>query len=217
MDYKKKNKTKGPKDLKMKWDSPPRRPLREILQQGAGSSGVLVRDPVTTSEPAAVISAKGRSEPLVRNLPEVELRTSLSGTGRINTPLQGAGSAGIPIVEGDRGSLVPSMVEFLLAKKALSGCARRKLKKAKARSGEAGTWGIQQPGTVGLTVQLETFTEPPKRPRPGGSTPSETVGPTKRPRDWKGPGNYKEALTDTRVAISKDAFPEDKGTINDQD
>jgi hypothetical protein len=142
MDYMEKNKTNGPKDLKKKRDSPPRRSLREILQQGAASSRVPARDPVATSEPAAVISAKGRNEPLVRNLLEVELGTSLSGTGGINTPLQGAGSAGIPVVEGDQGSLVPSMGEFCLVKKALSGCARRKLKKTKARSGVAGTAGI---------------------------------------------------------------------------
>jgi hypothetical protein len=41
-------KTNGPKDLKKKRESPPRRSPREIFQQGAGSSGVLVRDPVTT-------------------------------------------------------------------------------------------------------------------------------------------------------------------------
>jgi hypothetical protein len=109
------------------------------------------------------------------------------------------------------------MGEFRLAKKALFGCARRKLKKAKARSGEAGTGGIQQPGTTGLTGQLETLTETPKRPRSGGSTSPETVGPPKKPREWKGPGDYKESLTGTMVAIFKDAFPEDKVNINDQD
>jgi hypothetical protein len=81
------------------------------------------------------------------------------------------------------------MGEFRLVKKALSGCARRKLKKAKARSGMAGTGGIQQPGTAGLTGQVETLTE----------TPSETARPPKRPRDYKGPGDYKEVLTGMRV------------------
>jgi hypothetical protein len=65
MDTKTKNKTNGPKDQKKKRDSPPRRSLREIPQQGAGSSGVPARDPVATSEPAAVTSAKGRDEPMV--------------------------------------------------------------------------------------------------------------------------------------------------------
>jgi hypothetical protein len=50
----------GPKDLKQKRDSPPRRSLREILQQGAGSSGAPSRRPVATSKPAVEISAKGR-------------------------------------------------------------------------------------------------------------------------------------------------------------
>jgi hypothetical protein len=35
-------KTSGPKDLKKKRDSPTRRSLREILQQGVGSSGALL-------------------------------------------------------------------------------------------------------------------------------------------------------------------------------
>jgi hypothetical protein len=56
-------------------DSPPRRSLREILQQGAGTSGEQVRVPVATREPAAVTSGKGGDEPMVRNLPEVEPRT----------------------------------------------------------------------------------------------------------------------------------------------
>jgi hypothetical protein len=64
---------------------------------------------------------------------------------------------------------------------------------------------------------LETPTENPKRPRSEGSTSSETVRPPKRPRDWKETGNYKEVLTNIRVAIFKDTFPEDKVTENDQD
>jgi hypothetical protein len=57
-----------------------------------------------------------------------------------------------------------------------------------------------------LTEQLEIPTETPKRTRSEGSTPSETIRPPKRPRDWKGPGNYKEALTNIKVAIFKDTF-----------
>jgi hypothetical protein len=215
MDYRKKNKTNGRKDLKKKRDSPPKRFLREILQQRAGSSGIPARDPVATGESAAV-TAKGRKEPLVRNLPEVETGTFSSGTGGIDTPLQGAGSASIPVA-GDRGSLIPSVGEFRLAKKLLSGCPRRKLKKAKARSDMAGTGGIQQPRTAGMTGQVETLTETPKLPRSGGSTTSETVRHPKRPRVWKGPGDYKEALTGMRVAIFKDTIPEKKVTIHDQD
>jgi hypothetical protein len=104
-----KTRTNSPKDLKKKRDYPPGRSLREIFQQGAGSSGVLVRGPVATSEPAAVTSAKGRDEPIVTNLPEVEPGTSLLGANGIDTTIQGAGSAGIPAVGGDQGSLVPSI------------------------------------------------------------------------------------------------------------
>jgi hypothetical protein len=72
---------------------------------------------VATSEHAAVISAKGRNEPLVRNLSEVELGTSLSGTAEINTPLQGDDSPGIPVAEGDQGSLVPVWVNIIWRKR----------------------------------------------------------------------------------------------------
>jgi hypothetical protein len=119
------DKTNGLNDLKKKRDSPPRRSLKEILLQGAGSSEEPARNLVATSEPAAVTSAKGRDEPIVRNLREVEPGTFLLGASRINTPLQGAGSTGIPAA-GDHGSLVPRIGELLLTK-ALSGCARRKL------------------------------------------------------------------------------------------
>jgi hypothetical protein len=44
-----------------------------MLQQGAGSSGEPLRGPVATSEPAVEISAKGRNEPVVENLPERHL------------------------------------------------------------------------------------------------------------------------------------------------
>jgi hypothetical protein len=109
MDTKTKNKTNGRKDQKKKRDSPPRRSLREIFQQGAGSFGVPARGPVVTSEPAAVISAKGRDEPMVRNLHEVKPGTSILEASSINTPLQGAGSTGIPAAGGDQGSLIPGI------------------------------------------------------------------------------------------------------------
>jgi hypothetical protein len=109
MEAKFKTKTNGARDLKNERDSPPRRSLREILQQGAGSSGVPVTGPVATSEPAAVTSAKGKDEPMVRNLPEVEPRNYLLGVRGIDTTIQGDGSAGIPAVGGHQGSLVPSI------------------------------------------------------------------------------------------------------------
>jgi hypothetical protein len=62
MDYRQ-NKINGRKDLKKKRDFPPKRSLREILRQGAGSSVIPAKNPVATGEPAAVISAKGSNEP----------------------------------------------------------------------------------------------------------------------------------------------------------
>jgi hypothetical protein len=88
MDTNTKTKT-GPKDLKQKRDSPPRRSLREILQQGAGSSGAPPRRPVVTSEPVVKISAKDRDEPVVRDLSKVKSETTLLGVSSTDIPLQG--------------------------------------------------------------------------------------------------------------------------------
>jgi hypothetical protein len=38
----------------------------------------------------------------------------------------------------------------------------------------------------------------------------------KRPRDLSGPGTYKEALTNTKIAIFKETYPEDKLNEDDQ-
>jgi hypothetical protein len=91
----------------------------------------------------------------------------------------------------------------------LSGCARWKLKKEKARASEAGTWGIQQPGNANAPKQRETSTKTPKRPRSEGSTPQ------KRPELQKGPGTYKEALTNITIVIFRETYPEDK--LNEED
>jgi hypothetical protein len=56
-------------------------PLKEIptrnTSAGAGSSGTPLRGPVATSKLAVEISAKGKGEPVVRNLPEVKPGTLL--------------------------------------------------------------------------------------------------------------------------------------------
>jgi hypothetical protein len=67
----------SPHDLKQKRDSPSRRSLKEILQQEAGSSDALLRGLDATSEPDVDISAEGRDQPVVRNLPKVKPRTPL--------------------------------------------------------------------------------------------------------------------------------------------
>jgi hypothetical protein len=40
--------------------------------------------------------------------------------------------------------------------------------------------------------------------------------PKKRPRDDKGPGTYKEALTNFKIAIFRETYPEDKITEEDR-
>jgi hypothetical protein len=98
----------------------------------------------------------------------------------------------------------------------LSGCARRKLKKARARASKAGTGGIQQPGIVSAPKKGETPTENLKRPRSEGRTPTEAARAPKRPRDSKGPGTYKEALANIKIAIFRETYPEDKLIEDDQ-
>jgi hypothetical protein len=48
------------------------------------------------------------------------------------------------------------------------------------------------------------------KPRSEGSTPTETARTPKRPRDSKGPGTYKEALTNIKVAYLQRNLSEDK-------
>jgi hypothetical protein len=72
---------------------------------------------------------------------------------------------------------------------------------ARAEASKAGTGSSQQPGNAGSSKQGETPTSTFKRPRSEGSTPTEVARTLKRPRDSKGPGTYKEALTNIKVAI----------------
>jgi hypothetical protein len=102
-------------------------------------------------------------------------------------------------------------------KKALSGCTRRKLKKVKARESIAKTGGTQQPGYTSTPKQANTSTETLKRPRSKDIAPTKMHGPPKRPKDSMGPGNFKEVLTNTKVAIFKETYPEDKLTEHDRD
>jgi hypothetical protein len=207
----------GPQDVKEKRDSPPRESLQEILQQGAGSSGAPLMGPAATSEPSVEISVEGRDEPVVRNLPDVKPRTPILGVSSTDTPLQGASSSSIPTEGEGLDNLAYGVSGFRPAKKTLSGSARRKLKKARGRVREAGTGGIQQPGNAGAPKQGGTSTETLKRPRSEGSNPTaETVSSPKMPRDSSGPGTYMEELTNIKIAIFRETYPEDKITEDDQ-
>jgi hypothetical protein len=80
------------------------------------------------------------------------------GISNTDTPLQGASISGLPAAGGEPGNLVSGIGGIHLTKKVLSGCARQKLKKAKARAIEAETGGIQQPGNAITPKQGETST-----------------------------------------------------------
>jgi hypothetical protein len=163
----------GPLDLKEKRDSPSRKSLREILQQGAGSSGVPRSGPAATRVPAVEISAKGRDKPMVRYLPGVKRKIPLMGVGHTDIPPQGASTSSKPAVGEGQGHSVSQRGGPRLAKKAVSGCAIRKLKKAIARASEAETGGIQQPENASAPKQGENSTKASKRPRSEGSTLTE--------------------------------------------
>jgi hypothetical protein len=136
---------------------------------GAGSSSAMLRGPVATSEPAAEISVKGRDKPVVRNPPDVKPGPSLLEFSNTDTPLQKASISGLPAGGEGLGHLVFGVGGICLAKKALFGGARQKLKKAKARASSAEIGGIQQ--NASGPKQGETSTDTPKRPRSESSTP----------------------------------------------
>jgi hypothetical protein len=81
---------------------------------------------------------------------------------------------------------VSRIAGLCLVKKALPGCATRKLKKAKARASEAGTEDIKEPGNSGTPKQGETSTKTLKRSKSERNTPTEMARAPKRPRDLQG-------------------------------
>jgi hypothetical protein len=149
-----KSKKRSPRDFKKKRGSPLRGTLQETPQRGAGSSGEPLRGAGATSEPTVEVSAKGRVEPVVRNLPEVSFKIPLPGAGGSGIPLQGGSSSDKPEEREGLRHLILGVGRIHLAKTRLSGCARRKLKKAKAS--QAGTGGTQQLGNEGKSEQGKT-------------------------------------------------------------
>jgi hypothetical protein len=108
------------------------------------------------------------------------------GVSSTDIPLHGASTSSTPTAGEALGHIVSGVGGFHLAKKALSGSAKQKQKKERARGSEARTGGIQQPGIVSAPKQGETPTKILKRPRSEGSTPTEAARTPKRPRDLQG-------------------------------
>jgi hypothetical protein len=109
---------------------------------------------------------------MVRHPLEVKTKIPLMRVSHTDIPPQGASTSSKPTVGEGQGHLVSQTGGPRLAKKALSGCARRKLKKARARASEAETGGIQQPGNESAPKKGETSAKTSKRPRSDGSTPT---------------------------------------------
>jgi hypothetical protein len=172
----------GPLDLKEKRGSFPRRSLKEMLQLGPGSSGKPRSSPAENSELAGGISAEGRDKAMARHLPEVKIKGSLMGVCLTDIPLQGDSTSSKHAVRERQGLLVPQTGELRLVKEALSGYARRKLRKARIRASEARTGGSQKPGHESGPNLGEISIENSKRPRSEGSNPTEVA------RKPKGPG-----------------------------
>jgi hypothetical protein len=63
----------------------------------------------------------------------------------------------------------------------------------------------------------ETQTGAAKRPRPEGRNPTETVRPPKTSRDSRESGTFMKVLTNIKIAIFKENYPEDKLTKDEQD
>jgi hypothetical protein len=162
--------------MEKNWSSGPKKeqglPSKEIPMRNTSAGGWKLR--CTVKGPGC--------KPVVRNLPEVKPRTLLLGVSSTDIPLQGASSSSIPTVRG-LGHLVSGVGELRLTKKALSGCARQRLKKTRARASEAGTEGIQQPENAGMPKQGETSIKTLKRPMSEDSTPTEMARSSKRPMD----------------------------------
>jgi hypothetical protein len=126
-----------------------------------------------TSEPAGETQVKDGDVPVVRNLSETQLATNPLGSSDIDVPLQRASISSIP-VEGGSAQAVSEVGGLRLARKALSGATRQRLKKAKAEASVARTGGTQQPGRAppsGLQrgqgwreILLQKRSEPQKGP-----------------------------------------------------
>jgi hypothetical protein len=119
-------------ESKRKRDSLPRRSQQEILQHAAGRSGASSRGTGTTSEPANCVFTQGRDKLIMRNLPEVTSRTSLSGLSSSDTPVQGASSSSTPAEGKGMRHLASGMGRLHLVMTKLPECATRKVKKARA-------------------------------------------------------------------------------------
>jgi hypothetical protein len=141
---------------------------------------------------------------MVRNLPEVKPKIPLLGVSSTDIPLQGASTYSKP-TGGSLGHLLSRVGALRLAKKALSRCTRRRLKKSKSKGKRSSNQEMQVRQS---REKLQT-----KHPRGQGQ---RAVPPQKWPELQKGPGTYKEAPTNIKIAIFRETYPEDKLNEDDQ-
>jgi hypothetical protein len=176
---------------------------------GAGSSSAPRNGLVVSSGPAVEISAKGRDKPIVRHLPNVKPKIPLLGVSRTDIPLQRTSNSSKSTVEGQV-QLASQAGGPHLAKKALSGCTRQKLKKARVRASE-----VERGAFSNQEMQVCPSREKPQ-PKPQRGQGQRAVPTQKWPELQKCPGTYKEALTNIKIAIFKETYREDKLNEDDQ-
>jgi hypothetical protein len=153
---------------------------------------------------------------MAENLPEARQISPLLGISSTDIPLQGADFPSKPAAAEGAGHLVPGVTGPRSVKKkpyldTLSGSLKRQeLEKAKEKMGAAYN---QQ-----LLARPSREIPPPKLLRGIGrrAEPHRSGQNTKRPRDSKGPGTYKEVLANIKVAIFRVTYPIDKLTEDDQ-
>jgi hypothetical protein len=119
------------------------------------------------------------------------------------------------VEKGDLQQVASQVARLHLVKTRLSGSTRRKLKKV--RENQGGTGAPQQPGHVASPKLSETQTRVPKEPRSEGSNPVKENKPFKMPRDLMGPGTYREAVMNVRIAVLKDDYPVGELSEEEQD
>jgi hypothetical protein len=88
-------------------------------------------------------------------------------------------------------------------------------KTSKSKGKLSRNWGHSATSKCKRTQTRRNLNQNPSEAKVRGHTPTETARAPKRPRDSSEQGTYKEALTNIRIAIFRETYPEDK--LNEED
>jgi hypothetical protein len=101
------------------------------------------------------------------------------------------------------------------SKKALSGCARWKLKKAKARANKQELGAFSNQEMQAHSSRGNPY-QNPQEAKVGGQYPYRNGQSSKKTQGLLGPVTYKETLTNIKIDIFRETYPEDKLIEDDQ-